>query len=146
MAIESAGADVTAAAEISDPPQQVLTTPAAVALMESLRAKYGPLMFHQSGGCCDGSSPMCYPLGEFMTGDSDVLLATIGATDDSPGAPFYMSKPQFEYWKHTQLILDVVPGRGGMFSLDNSEGVRFLIRSRVFTDAEIAALRAAGRI
>ena len=146
MAIESAGADVTAAAEISDPPQQVLTTPAAVALMETLRAKYGPLMFHQSGGCCDGSSPMCYPLGEFMTGDSDVLLATIGATDDSPGAPFYMSKPQFEYWKHTQLILDVVPGRGGMFSLDNSEGVRFLIRSRVFTDAEIAALRAARRI
>jgi uncharacterized protein (DUF779 family) len=146
MAIESAGADVTAAAEISDPPQQVLTTPAAVALMETLRAKYGPLMFHQSGGCCDGSSPMCYPLGEFMTGDSDVLLGTIGATDDSPGAPFYMSKPQFEYWKHTQLILDVVTGRGGMFSLDNSEGVRFLIRSRVFTDAEIAALRAAGRI
>ena len=146
MAIESAGADATAAAEISNPPQQVLTTPAAVALMETLRAKYGPLMFHQSGGCCDGSSPMCYPLGEFMTGDSDVLLATIGATDDSPGAPFYMSKPQFEYWKHTQLILDVVTGRGGMFSLDNSEGVRFLIRSRVFTDAEIAALRAAGRI
>jgi uncharacterized protein (DUF779 family) len=146
MAIESAGADATAAAEISNPPQQVLTTPAAVALMETLRAKYGPLMFHQSGGCCDGSSPMCYPLGELMTGDSDVLLATIGATDDSPGAPFYMSKPQFEYWKHTQLILDVVPGRGGMFSLDNSEGVRFLIRSRVFTDAEIAALKTAGRI
>jgi uncharacterized protein (DUF779 family) len=146
MAIESAGADVTAAAEISDPPQQVLTTPAAVALMETLRAKYGPLMFHQSGGCCDGSSPMCYPLGELMTGDSDVLLGTIGATDDSPGAPFYMSKPQFEYWKHTQLILDVVTGRGGKFSLDNGEGVRFLIRSRVFTDAEIAALRAAGRI
>jgi len=140
MATESAKADTTAAAEISNPPQQVLTTPAAVALMETLRAKYGPLMFHQSGGCCDGSSPMCYPLGEFMTGDSDVLLATI------EGTPFYMSKPQFEYWKHTQLILDVVPGRGGMFSLDNSEGVRFLIRSRVFTDAEIAALRAAGRI
>ena len=146
MAIESAGADATAAAEISNPPQQVLTTPAAVALMETLRAKYGPLMFHQSGGCCDGSSPMCYPLGELMTGDSDVLLGTIGATDDSPGAPFYMSKPQFEYWKHTQLILDVVPGRGGMFSLDNGEGVRFLIRSRVFTDAEIAALKTAGRI
>jgi uncharacterized protein (DUF779 family) len=144
--LDTAGADVTAAAEISDPPQQVLTTPAAVALMETLQAKYGPLMFHQSGGCCDGSSPMCYPLGEFMTGDSDVLLGTIGAADDSPGAPFYMSKPQFEYWKHTQLILDVVPGRGGMFSLDNGEGVRFLIRSRVFTDAEIAALRAAGRI
>jgi uncharacterized protein (DUF779 family) len=147
MAIESAKADATAAAEISDPPQQVLITPAAVALIETLRAKYGPLMFHQSGGCCDGSSPMCYPLGDFMTGDSDVLLATIGSSDgDQQGAPFYMSKPQFEYWKHTQLILDVVPGRGGMFSLDNSEGVRFLIRSRVFTDAEIAALRAAGRI
>ena len=121
-------------------PQQVLTTPAAVALMDTLRVKYGPLMFHQSGGCCDGSSPMCYPLGEFMAGDSDVLIATI---EDSP---FYMSKSQFEYWKHTQLILDVVSGRGGMFSLDNSEGVRFLIRSRVFTDEEIAALRVAGRI
>ena len=82
--------------------------------------------------------------GRFMVGDSDVLLATIG--DGAVGAPFYMSKPQFEYWKHTQLILDVVPGRGGMFSLENGEGVRFLIRSRVFTDAEIAALRAAVRI
>ena len=142
MAIESTDADLTvAAASVSSAlPQQVLTTPAAVALMDTLRVKYGPLMFHQSGGCCDGSSPMCYPLGEFMTGDSDVLIATI---EDSP---FYMSKSQFEYWKHTQLILDVVSGRGGMFSLDNSEGVRFLIRSRVFTDAEIAALRAAGRI
>jgi hypothetical protein len=89
---------------------------------------------------------MCYPLGEFITGDSDVLLATIAYSDESPGAPFYMSKPQFEYWKHTQLILDVVPGRGGMFSLEGPEGLRFLIRSRVFTDAEIAALRAAGRI
>jgi uncharacterized protein (DUF779 family) len=85
MAIESAKADATAAAEISNPPQQVLTTPAAVALMEKLRAKHGPLMFHQSGGCCDGSSPMCYPLGDFMTGDSDVLLATIGYSDDSEG-------------------------------------------------------------
>jgi uncharacterized protein (DUF779 family) len=135
-----------AAAEITGLPQQVLTTPAAVALMESLKAKHGPLMFHQSGGCCDGSSPMCYPLGEFMTGDSDVLLAIIGASNGVADTPFYMSKPQFEYWKHTQLILDVVPGRGGMFSLENGEGVRFLIRSRVFTDAEIATLRAAGRI
>ena len=144
--LETAGADRTAAAEIASLPQQVLTTPAAEELMRRLRAKHGPLMFHQSGGCCDGSSPMCYPLGEFMTGDSDVLLATIGCGDDGPCAPFYMSKAQFEYWKHTQLILDVVPGRGGMFSLENGEGVRFLIRSRVFTDAEIAALRAAGRI
>jgi hypothetical protein len=140
-------ADTTAAAESESRvldattlPQQVLTTPAADALIAKLAAKHGPLMFHQSGGCCDGSSPMCYPLGEFLTGDSDVLLATV------EGAPFYMSRSQFEYWKHTQLILDVVPGRGGMFSLDGPEGVRFLIRSRVFTDAEIAALRAAGRI
>ena len=145
--LETAGADSTVAAAPGTGvlvtgalPQQVLTTPSAVALMATLKAKHGPLMFHQSGGCCDGSSPMCYPLGEFMTGDSDVLLATL------EGAPFYMSKSQFEYWKHTQLILDVVPGRGGMFSLDGPEGVRFLIRSRVFTDAEIAALRAAGRI
>jgi uncharacterized protein (DUF779 family) len=153
MAIESADADLTVAAapgtgvlETGALPQQVITTPAAVALIEKLAAKHGALMFHQSGGCCDGSSPMCYPLGEFMTGDSDVLLATIGSGDGSPGCPFFMSRPQFEYWKHTQLILDVVPGRGGMFSLENGEGVRFLIRSRVFTDAEIAALRKAGRI
>jgi hypothetical protein len=140
--LETAGADATAAAASmsSALPQQVITTPAAVALIEKLRAKHGPLMFHQSGGCCDGSSPMCYGLGEFLTGDSDVQLATV------EGAPFFMSKPQFEYWKHTQLILDVVPGRGGMFSLENGEGVRFLIRSRVFTDQEITALRAAGRI
>ncbi|HEY4380726.1 MAG TPA: DUF779 domain-containing protein [Acidobacteriaceae bacterium] len=145
--LETAQADSTVAAapgtgvlENGALPQQVITTAEAVGLIEKLRAKHGPLMFHQSGGCCDGSSPMCYPLGEFMTGDSDVLLATI------EGAPFYMSKSQFEYWKHTQLILDVVPGRGGMFSLENGEGVRFLIRSRVFTDVEIAALRAAGRI
>jgi uncharacterized protein len=121
-------------------PEQVITTPAAVALMASLRDKHGELMFHQSGGCCDGSSPMCYPRGEFLIGDSDVLLATLD------GTPFYMSKSQFEYWKHTQLILDVVPGRGGMFSLEGPAGVRFLIRSRVFTDEEIAALRSSGRI
>jgi hypothetical protein len=121
-------------------PEQVVATPAALDLMATLYAKYGELMFHQSGGCCDGSSPMCYPRGEFMVGDSDVLLATIGDT------PFYMSRSQFEYWKHTQLILDVVPGRGGMFSLEGPEGVRFLIRSRVFTDDEIAALRSSGRV
>jgi hypothetical protein len=121
-------------------PEQVVATAAAEKLMGRLEEKYGELMFHQSGGCCDGSSPMCYPRGEFLVGDSDVLMATLG------GTPFYMSKSQFEYWKHTQLILDVVPGRGGMFSLENGEGVRFLIRSRVFTDEEIGALRAAGRI
>jgi uncharacterized protein len=121
-------------------PLQVIATPAAITLMETLKSKHGDLMFHQSGGCCDGSSPMCYPRGEFLTGDSDVLLG------DLEGTPFYISKPQFEYWKHTQLILDVVPGRGGMFSLENPEGVRFLIRSRVFRDDEIEALRAAGKI
>ena len=125
---------------MSDVPEQVITTPAAVELMAKLSAKYGELMFHQSGGCCDGSSPMCFPRGEFLVGDSDVLLATLGET------PFYMSRSQFEYWKHTQLILDVVPGRGGMFSLEGPEGLRFLIRSRVFTDEEIAALRSSGRI
>ena len=89
-------------------PEQVIRTPAAEELMGRLEEKHGELMFHQSGGCCDGSSPMCYPRGEFFVGDSDVLMATLGET------PFYMSRSQFEYWKHTQLILDVVPGRGGM--------------------------------
>lgn len=121
-------------------PAQVLTTDTAIDLIRKLCSKYGDLMFHQSGGCCDGSSPMCYPRGEFLVGDSDVKLGEVD------GQPFYMSKSQFEYWKHTQLILDVVPGRGGMFSLEGPEGVRFLIRSRIFTDDEIRALRAAGRI
>ena len=140
MAItEEAGAEGAGAAR-QTLPQQVLVTEAAAALIERLRGKHGPVMFHQSGGCCDGSSPMCYPAGEFLVGDSDVLLGEVH------GAKFYISRPQFEYWKHTQLILDVVPGRGGMFSLENGEGVRFLIRSKVFTDEEIAALRAAGKI
>jgi uncharacterized protein len=121
-------------------PLQVTATEAALSLIERLRAKHGQLMFHQSGGCCDGSSPMCYPLGEFMTGDQDVLLGTVGDT------PFYIGRAQFEYWKHTQIVLDVVPGRGGMFSLEGPEGVRFLTRSRVFKDEEIQALRKAGRI
>ncbi|MCL6617758.1 MAG: DUF779 domain-containing protein, partial [Anoxybacillus ayderensis] len=81
---------------------KVIATKAALQLIEKLKAKYGPLMFHQSGGCCDGSSPMCYPQGEFMIGDSDVLLGEIG------GCPFYMHAAQYEYWKHTQLIIDVV--------------------------------------
>ncbi len=121
-------------------PPQVLATPSALALIEKLKSQHGELMFHQSGGCCDGSSPMCFPLGEFLVGDYDVQLGEIG------GAPFYMSASQFEYWKHTELTVDVVPGRGGMFSLENPEGVRFLIRSRLFTDPEFAALREAGRV
>lgn len=110
---------------MNDQPK-VIATDAALELIEKLKAKYGPLMFHQSGGCCDGSSPMCYPQGELIIGDSDVLLGEIG------GCPFYISKAQYEYWKHTQLIIDVVPGRGGMFSLEGPEGVRFLTRSKVF--------------
>ncbi|WP_297989655.1 DUF779 domain-containing protein [Anoxybacillus sp.] len=105
---------------------KVVATEAALQLIEKLKATYGPLMFHQSGGCCDGSSPMCYPQGEFMIGQSDVWLGEIG------GCPFYMHAAQYEYWKHTQLIIDVVPGRGGMFSLEGREGVRFLTRSKVF--------------
>ncbi|HUD42271.1 MAG TPA: DUF779 domain-containing protein [Dokdonella sp.] len=121
-------------------PSQVTATPATLTLIDRLRERHGPLLFHQSGGCCDGSSPMCYPQGEFLIGDADVELGAIG------GAPFYISRPQFEYWKHTQLIIDVVEGRGGMFSLENGEGVRFLVRSRLFDDAEFAALQAAGRV
>jgi len=118
---------------------KVIATAVADALIERLREKHGPVLFHQSGGCCDGSSPMCYPKDDFIVGDRDVLLGEIA------GAPFYMSPSQYEYWKHTQLIIDVVEGRGGMFSLDNSEGVRFLTRSRLFTDDEIAQLQNDGR-
>lgn len=117
---------------------RVLATDAALVLITRLKSKHGPLMFHQSGGCCDGSSPMCYPDGELLVGGSDVLLGEIG------GCPFYMSATQYEYWRHTQLIIDVVPGRGGMFSLEGPEGLRFLTRSRLFTDAERAALKEAG--
>jgi uncharacterized protein (DUF779 family) len=113
---------------------RVVATEAALQLIEQMKAKHGPLMFHQSGGCCDGSSPMCYPKEEFKIGDSDVLLGEIGAVR------FYMSASQFEYWKHTQLIIDVVPGRGGMFSLEGPEGLRFLTRSRLFTDQESVIL------
>ncbi len=113
---------------------RVEATPDAVAFIAYLRDKHGPLMFHQSGGCCDGSSPMCYPLGDFMLGGNDVKLGEIA------GAPFYMSASQFEYWKHTKLVIDVVPGRGGMFSLDNGEERRFLTRSRLFTEVESQTL------
>lgn len=114
--------------------KRVLVTPAAVAVIERIRAMHGPLLFHQSGGCCDGSAPMCYPLGEFRTGAQDVLMGRIA------DCPFYMGAAQFEYWRHTQLIIDVVPGRGSGFSLEAPEGVRFLTRSRLFTDEEAAQL------
>lgn len=119
---------------------RVLATDPALALIAKLKAKHGPLMFHQSGGCCDGSAPMCFPEGELLVGDSDVLLGAIG------GCPFYMSAAQYDYWKHTQLIIDVVPGRGGMFSLEGPEGLRFLTRSRLFSDEEQAALDASSPV
>ncbi|GLX07606.1 UNVERIFIED_ORG: hypothetical protein FHR35_006265 [Microbispora rosea subsp. rosea] len=115
-------------------------TPAAADLIRRLRAAHGPLMFHQSGGCCDGSAPMCYPEGEFRTGSSDVLLASLTVEGVDEPVTFWMSASQFERWRHTHLTVDVVPGRGSGFSLEAPEGVRFLIRSRLLTDAERAAL------
>ena len=115
--------------------ERVLVTEEASRLIDSLRAEHGELMFHQSGGCCDGSSPMCYPKGEFRVGSRDVLMGAIA------GCAFYMGADQFEYWRHTQLTIDVVPGRGGGFSLEAPRGVRFLVRSRVFSDAELAELQ-----
>lgn len=114
--------------------RKVIATDKAIALIQKLQGLHGPLMFHQSGGCCDGSAPMCYPAGEFKVGGQDVLLGEIGACQ------FYIGAAQYEYWKHTQLVIDAVPGRGGGFSLDASEGVRFITKSRPFTDEESAAL------
>jgi uncharacterized protein (DUF779 family) len=104
---------------------KVTATPEALEFLAQIVADHGPVLFHQSGGCCDGSSPMCYPVDDFIVGDNDVLLGTIG------GAPVYISASQYEAWKHTDLIIDVVPGRGGMFSLDNGRERRFLTRSTV---------------
>jgi uncharacterized protein (DUF779 family) len=118
--------------------RRVDVTEAAAALLRELAAEHGPLLFHQSGGCCDGSAPMCYPRSDFKIGQRDVLLGTI------EGVPFYMGAAQFEYWKHTHLTIDVVPGRGSGFSLEAPRGVRFLTRSRVFEPEEIAALEAEG--
>lgn len=117
---------------------RVTATPTTLDLIEKLKAMHGPLLFHQSGGCCDGSAPMCYPRGEFKVGAQDVYLGEIG------GQPFYMGKEQFNYWQHTHLIIDTVPGRGSGFSVESPEGVRFLTRSRVYTDAESVELDALG--
>ncbi|MGV0811397.1 DUF779 domain-containing protein [Mycolicibacterium boenickei] len=115
-------------------PARALITAAAAELLVRLQGRHGALMFHQSGGCCDGSSPMCYPDGEFIVGDRDILLAVLDV--GSAGVPVWISGPQFDAWKHTQLVIDVVPGRGGGFSLEAPEGMRFLSRGRAFTDAE----------
>lgn len=114
--------------------ERVAITPEAEALLGRLALRHGPLMFHQSGGCCDGSSPMCYPRDDFIVGDADVHLGWVADT------PVYMSVPQFEYWSHTHLTIDVVPGRGAGFSVEAPEGVRFVIRSRLFTDEETEEL------
>ncbi|MCV7302733.1 DUF779 domain-containing protein [Mycobacterium barrassiae] len=114
-------------------PPRALITRAAADLLEKLQERHGALMFHQSGGCCDGSSPMCYPDGEFLVGDRDILLAVLDVGD---GVPVWISGPQFEAWKHTQLVIDVVPGRGGGFSVEAPEGLRFLSRGRAFNTAE----------
>ncbi|MFI7541730.1 DUF779 domain-containing protein [Actinoplanes sp. NPDC049599] len=119
---------------------RVDVTPAAADLIRSLRGQHGPLMFHQSGGCCDGSAPMCYLEGEFRTGASDVLLEELRIDGVAEPVSFWMSTSQFEAWKHTHLTVDVVPGRGSGFSLEAPEGVRFLIRSRILTPEELAAL------
>ena len=119
---------------------RVEVTPAAAGLLRSLRGSHGPLMFHQSGGCCDGSAPMCYPEGEFRTGSSDVLLAELAVPGVAEPVSFWMSRDQFERWRHTHLTVDVVPGRGSGFSLEAPEGVRFLIRSRLLTPEENAIL------
>jgi uncharacterized protein (DUF779 family) len=119
--------------------ERVAVTGAATALLRELREEHGPLMFHQSGGCCDGSSPMCYPAGEFRTGGSDVLLGDLDAGTPEP-VPVWMSRAQFELWSHTHLTIDVVPGRGAGFSLEAPTGRRFLIRSRLMSDEEAEGL------
>nr|WP_228713760.1 MULTISPECIES: DUF779 domain-containing protein [Prauserella] len=119
---------------------RVALTEDAAALLRRLAADHGPLMFHQSGGCCDGSAPMCYPAGEFRTGGSDVHLGDLDVAGVPSPVPVWMSAAQFEYWKHTHLTIDVVAGRGSGFSLEAPEGVRFLIRSRLLTDEELTEL------
>jgi uncharacterized protein (DUF779 family) len=110
---------------------RVTTTPAAEDVIAQLKDRFGPLMFHQSGGCCDGSSPMCFEKGDFKIGGSDVKIGEVADCE------FFMSTDQFEYWKHTHLTLDVTPGRGSSFSIEIPMGIRFIIRSRLFTDEEL---------
>ena len=118
-------------------PSRVELTEVAATLLGKLTGQYGPLMFHQSGGCCDGSSPMCYPDGDLLVGDSDVHLGDLEVPGLDRAVPFWMSTSQYEYWKHTHLTVDVVKGRGSGFSVEAPEGVRFMIRSRLMSDAEM---------
>lgn len=121
-------------------PKRIETTEPANNLLRKLTSIHGPLMFHQSGGCCDGSAPMCYPAGEFRVGGADVLLGELQIDQIAEPIKVWISLEQFEYWKHTHITIDVVPGRGGGFSLETPEGLRFIIRSRIFTDEEARAL------
>lgn len=130
-------AEVTGTIGINEP--RVLATDAALDFIAEIRHDHPDILFHQSGGCCDGSSPMCYPADDYIVGDNDVKLGEIG------GVPVYISASQFEVWKHTQLIIDVVPGRGGMFSLDNGREKRFLTRSRLFSGGEACVVVFRGR-
>ena len=114
--------------------ERISATPEAINVIRELREEHGELMFHQSGGCCDGSQPMCFEKGEFKVGSNDVYLG------DVDGCSFFMSSDQFEYWQHTKLTMDIVPGRGSSFSLEIPLGLRFIIRSRLFTDQEAANL------
>lgn len=129
---------------MSDELTRVAVTDEAADLLRRLVGTHGPVMFHQSGGCCDGSAPMCYPQGEFRTGGSDVHLQDL-AVEGIADVPFWMSASQYAYWQHTHLTVDVVPGRGSGFSLEAPEGVRFLLRSRLMTDAELARFGLVGR-
>ena len=130
--------------------ERVAITPKAADLLRSLRASHGkPLMFHQSGGCCDGSAPMCYTQGTFLTGSADVHLGDLDVgpeegVDVEGIVPVFISREQFNYWSHTHITIDVVPGRGAGFSIEGPTGNRFIIRSRIFTDEETAELAAVG--
>ena len=121
-----------------DTNSRVAVTDAAASLLRDLTVQHGPLMFHQSGGCCDGSAPMCYPVGMFLTGPSDVHLGALEVGLDDP-IDVFISEAQFEYWKYPHLTIDVVPGRGAGFSVEGPTGMRFLIRSRMLTDAELTS-------
>ncbi len=125
---------------VTDGPTRVALTPAAADLLRTVVGRHGPVMFHQSGGCCDGSAPMCYPVGDFKIGVRDVLLG------EFEGVSYWIGGAQFEYWKHTHLTVDVVPGRGAGFSLEAPRGVRFLVRSRVLEPDEIAELERRERV
>ena len=127
-------------------PNRVDVAPAAAELLRKLTAVHGPLMFHQSGGCCDGSAPMCYTAGEFRVGGSDVLLGELVIDGIVEPIKVWISLEQFEYWKHTHITIDAVPGRGGGFSLETPEGLRFIIRSRLYSDAEWDLLKDAPNI